>query len=431
MTEATTYTSTDLVPSIDGVSAAVPDAEFARLLGFPRGAEIDAQSRDVMAYVRERFAAVARPWAQARVMDIEELTACAIHLHDGPVLNCQPMARRLADARAHALVIVGVSAGPEVVDEIDHRWQSSKPDSSYFLDALSSCVVERLILSTGIHLCDWGEPLGMAALPHYSPGYVGWPLREQRILLQLLKDAEALPGPMEALETGMLRPRKSQLAMFGLTRHGDLLARQPDLCPCVDCSLSPCAYRRMPQRISEPKPRKKKSSTAGTPAPQQTGTVAPGPSPGADAYGYPQKALERWSRDCLTLESLRDGGLRARFQYSGSTCGGAGADIIFEFEVKLGSPSDAHRILEASCAAPIGDERYKRACAYVVDPAALAKRMRDFQPLVGQPLDDVLTWDPDLKMSGCMCSSLDQAHKWRVALQAIHFGIKQRGTAAA
>ena len=44
----------------------------------------------------------------------------------------------------------------------------------------------------------------------------------------------------------MLRPKKSLLAVFGLTRHIDRVRRLTDLVPCENCSFLTCQYRRSP-----------------------------------------------------------------------------------------------------------------------------------------------------------------------------------------
>ena len=72
----------------------------------------------------------------------------------------------------------------------------------------------------------------MAVLPHYSPGYPEWDIAEQAALLALLTASAApLPGPLEVLDSGMLRPKKSLLAVFGLTRHVERVPRLADLVP--------------------------------------------------------------------------------------------------------------------------------------------------------------------------------------------------------
>jgi hypothetical protein len=88
----------------------------------------------------------------------------------------------------------------------------------------------------------------MAALPHYSPGYSGWDMADQPKLWELIRQMKDrdFPGELQVMDTGMLRPKKSLLALFGLTRHLDKVRAFAKLVPCENCSLPGCQYRRAP-----------------------------------------------------------------------------------------------------------------------------------------------------------------------------------------
>jgi len=109
---------------------------------------------------------------------------------------------------------------------------------------LGSAVVERLTAMTGARLCAWADGPGMAVLPHYSPGYPGWDIAEQSRLLGLFQGAGTLPGNLQALESGALSPKKSLLAVFGLTRKTEGVRRLTEVVGCESCSLAACHYRR-------------------------------------------------------------------------------------------------------------------------------------------------------------------------------------------
>jgi len=89
-------------------------------------------------------------------------------------------------------------------------------------------------------------------LPHFSPGYSGWDIAEQPKLWNLFRQnsSGSLPGELEALESGMLRPEKSLLAVFGLTQDLEKARRFTRLIPCESCSLPNCRYRRAAYRRS-------------------------------------------------------------------------------------------------------------------------------------------------------------------------------------
>ena len=70
----------------------------------------------------------------------------------------------------------------------------------------------------------------MAVLPHSSPGYPDWDVAEQPRLLKLIKQtrSEQFPSRVDVFDSGMLRPKKTQLAVFGVTRHTERLQRLTD-----------------------------------------------------------------------------------------------------------------------------------------------------------------------------------------------------------
>ena len=94
----------------------------------------------------------------------------------------------------------------------------------------------------------------MAALPHFSPGYSGWDFAEQVPLWSLFQknfDGK-FPGELEVLDSGMLRPKKSLLAVIGLTRDLEKARRFQKLIPCENCFLPDCRYRRAPYQRTRP-----------------------------------------------------------------------------------------------------------------------------------------------------------------------------------
>jgi hypothetical protein len=93
------------------------------------------------------------------------------------------------------------------------------------------------------------------AEPHYSPGYSGWDVADQNKLFELIARGRAQPWPelLDVLPSGMLRPKKSLLAVFGLTDRGARAIAGPRPVPCARCSFSPCRYRRARYRPGAPR----------------------------------------------------------------------------------------------------------------------------------------------------------------------------------
>jgi hypothetical protein len=224
----------------------VEEAEYARLLGLPRGHVFEEPLAGLARWAREWYEENGRPWSCAREVERLEIVNGATRV-EGAELDSPPLTARLERAGATAAVVAAVGAGPEAESEAGRLWREGHPDRYFFLEIFASAVVEALLKRLAGGLCTWADEQGLDALPPYSPGYRGWPLTDQQALLDLIVGAgEPLPSPLEVLETGQLRPKKSQLALFGLAPRSDKTARLTELIPCTTCSYSPCRYRRAP-----------------------------------------------------------------------------------------------------------------------------------------------------------------------------------------
>ena len=193
---------------------AVQDAEFYRLLGYPRGRQPEGRAAELAAWAREWYAEHGRPWTHSRETQLPE--------------------------RAF---VVAVSAGPEIEEEAQRRWRDGIPDEYFFLEIYGSTVVEHLTTAAGARLCAWADPQGLAILPHWSPGYEGVDIARQAELLERL---QPLPDRLEVLPSGMLRPKKSQISVFPVVPKTASTRPLSELIPCSHCSYTPCQFRRVP-----------------------------------------------------------------------------------------------------------------------------------------------------------------------------------------
>ena len=237
---------TDLRPDV-----AVAEAEYTRLLGYPPVWALDGRAAELAGQARAWYARHGRPWVYVRQADTMEVSASSVRI-DGVAFTAGRLRTMLHRADAHQVVMVAVGAGPELEARAAGLWRDEKPDEYFFLDVYGAAVVEHLITAVGARLCEWAAQHALAVLPHDSPGYPGWNVGEQARLLELLTnthDGQAWSGALEALDSGALRPTKSQLAVFGLTRHADRLDGRGGTIPCVECPLEPCTYRRAPYGV--------------------------------------------------------------------------------------------------------------------------------------------------------------------------------------
>jgi len=240
-------TRSSVLPQNSFPQVGVLEAEYHRLLGYPRGAVLSERARELAGWARAWYRGNGQPWVYAREAAGIQLAGDVVRLEGAP-FRSRRLQALFEQAAAGGAVLVAASAGGALEMEAQRLWREEKPDEYFFLEVLGSAVVECLITTVGARLCDWAETRGMAVLPHDSPGYPDWDIGEQARLLDLLRQGgqQHLPGELETLESGALRPKKSQLAVFGLTKHTERVRRLTELSPCGNCSYTPCQFRRAP-----------------------------------------------------------------------------------------------------------------------------------------------------------------------------------------
>lgn len=405
----------------------VQPAEYQRLLGYPRDCVVEDRARELVGWARDWYARHGKPWVYARGLEALEITEAGVRL-DGVAFASPRLTRTLRDAGAHGAVAVAVGAGPELEAEAHKLWQEEKPDEYFFLEVYGSAIVEHLVTMTGARLCAWAENERLAVLPHYSPGYPEWAIDEQPRLLTLINRSrrQMPPVPVEVLESGMLRPKKSLLAVFGVTSHVERVRRLTDLVPCENCSFSTCQYRRSPYRRSpQPVDPELGAVTSAPDADTAPQTAAPDRD---GKYSVNARALERWSTERLSIDRRPDGTVDARFRYEGTTCTNMGRPLQFLYRVTLGPRDDGYPIRAQRCAPAVGDDGYTYMCRYLTNGNDLLADIDRETPLAGRPLNEVLTWSRPASAAGCYCERDSRQHKWGLVLETIHFALaRERG----
>jgi hypothetical protein len=409
----------------------VQESEYKRLLGYPRRHPLEGRAREIADTTRQWYAEHGRPWIYARQTEALELSPGQIDI-GGTGFSSSALLEQFQTAQVHSAVLVAVSAGPECEEEARRLWQEGKPDEYFFMEMFGSAVVEHLVTITNGRLCAWADANGMVALPHYSPGYTGWDVSDQTRLWNLIRQETGgkLAGHLDVLDTGMLRPKKSLLAVIGLTHHLDKVRSHAKLVPCENCALPGCQYRRAPYAHFPPQI-------------EGVGRLQPGsvedssPSNGDAAalnhhasYSINGKALRKWSQERLQLSSLRDGSVEARFRYEGTTCSNMGRPLEFDYLVRLAPGHDRYKIVAASCLPAPGDTGHTSQCEYLKDAASFMRAIADEKPLLGRPLNDVLAWQRAYSPSGCYCDADRRAHKWGLVFEVIHYALVEREKAA-
>ncbi len=392
----------------------VQDVEYHRLLGYPRGHELTGRALELAGWARRWFSEHGRPWIYLREVELQfapDRLAIA-----GTRLSSTQLHDHLTQAEATRAMVVAVSAGRAAEEYARELWEAGKPDEYFFLEIFASAVVERIVATTSGRICDLAERDGLLAVPHYSPGYSGWDVADQNKLFDLITRGakESFPEKIEVLSSGMLRPKKSLLGVFGLTARSSRALEASRATPCANCAFSPCRYRRAPYRHA-----------GDGSAASQTDTASPSSAP---HYSVNPRALAKWARERVRLESQADGSFVASFRFDGTTCSNMGQPFAFDYTVTLGSAAEAHLVRETHCRPAPDDEGHKKMCSYLRDAPAIMQAIATEKPLLGRPLADVLGWTRTSAPAGCHCDAASRRHKWGLALEAIHFALAQRAT---
>jgi hypothetical protein len=343
-------------------------------MGVPSAADLERAVPGLAERARAHLAACADPYTFCHTIEIDAIEGDTVRLAGGTELESSGLARRLATVKAHALTAVAWTVGSGVDDAVTRLWAAGLYDESYALDAMAAALVEQMRTMECARLC--------GALAPYSPGYDGWPLENQIVLYDMLAAVGGKPftDRVSCLDSGMLLPKKSQLAVVGLTHFPALVPQAASA--CNTCTLPRCEYRRS---------------------------------------DYPVKALERWSRELLKLDGRDDGGIDAHFHFEGSTC--SGIPLAIDFEVQLERNHGQWWIAGGRYRPAPCDRGCERMCR-------AADQEGRTQPLVGEPLAAALTWNPQVNPAGCICGREQLDHKWRIAYHTIAFALEKYETPA-
>ncbi len=204
-----------MIPAhLDPPSVDVPPGRFARHLGLPGGGTHLGRWADLFDLARRWCRSYMKPWRGLRCVSIVGISGRTVTLETGHELDSPRLAEILQSARASHLAVLALSAGHSIDDEIRRRWGAGRPDLAMALHAFAAGWVEEWREREADRLRRALAPQGLRVLSYLSPGYEGWPLTDQTKLLALVS---TLGGPIEALDSGFLRPVRSTLAAFGLT----------------------------------------------------------------------------------------------------------------------------------------------------------------------------------------------------------------------
>lgn len=398
----------------------VLESEYTRLLGYPIGRVLEGRAGELADEARNWYSENGSPWIYARSLSDFELEEGRVVLQ-GQTFHSPHLFKTLKEGEAESIILVAVGAGEEIVERAGALWTEGKPDEYFFAETYGSAVVEQLVVLAGSMLCNWAEDIGLMVLPHYSPGYDDWDISEQNALLGLIKvgACDGFEAELSVLDSGMLTPKKSMLAVFGITAKVSEALKINRLVPCQNCSLPACNYRRKPYFLDTMKD-------------LETGTMSANPSENKIGilnleakYSISPRALRKWVESRLELLPVEGGGYDAVFTYDGTTCSNMGHPLRYLYRISVGRRETGYLVLDASCGPDGTQEGHLRQCEYLKYGDTFLKEIEEERPLVGEPLDAVLNWRHPSSPAGCFCEASSRNHKWTIAYEVLHYALAQ------
>lgn len=145
-------------------------------------------------------------------------------------LNSEQITAYLEQARI--ILMAAVTIGPAIEEEIDKRFLNQDVTGGIVLDSAAAVATGQLLDQLTAHINEICEPKGYKILWRISPGTADWPIGQQTEL------ANAAGGGQIGLAVtagGMLSPRKTLTALFGLIQTEDSCGGS-----CASCSMSGC-----------------------------------------------------------------------------------------------------------------------------------------------------------------------------------------------
>lgn len=188
----------------------VRDEDFKRFLRFPPRREFPSPLEENAAWARSWFAANAKPWYCIHAV------SSGVTVEGGLTIDGEEIEHGLPESDGGSpafAAIIAASAGGETEREARRRWDTGEPDRYFFLECYASAAVEALLAEARRDL--WTRRAGSAPgeWTGGSPGFRGWPVRDNGRLVRILTRNGSLPDQLSALDSGMLVPKKSRIEL--------------------------------------------------------------------------------------------------------------------------------------------------------------------------------------------------------------------------
>ncbi|HEX2867344.1 MAG TPA: vitamin B12 dependent-methionine synthase activation domain-containing protein [Ignavibacteriales bacterium] len=169
---------------------------------------------DVCRGVFLKYTGILKPVLRYRLLEIigKDAGKMSITFNDGSALSGKGIFRLLKHSERAAAY--AITLGDEI-DKHIHGLEEEDFLESYLLNAASSAVIEALQLKLHDIIGTRAQAEGFQLTKRFSPGYAGWDLSEQGILIPMLHGSEI---GIALTESFLMLPMKSVSGIYGFNR---------------------------------------------------------------------------------------------------------------------------------------------------------------------------------------------------------------------
>ena len=188
------------------------------ILRFQRYRNID----DVAPPIRQaavEMLALAEKLADPRVVfvrrRIERVDGEQLALDGGPIFHGRCFATHLSQAREAICFLA--TLGPALDERVSEMAEEGGLLEALFLDTAGWLAIEEALRTFRAHLAGRVRPDRLRLSPRLGPGYLDWPLAEQK---RFFSAFDGGPVPVTLSEYCVMTPQKSLSGLFGLIPTG-------------------------------------------------------------------------------------------------------------------------------------------------------------------------------------------------------------------
>jgi hypothetical protein len=192
---------------------------------------------DMVSRVVEEAEVLAKPRAIYREFPVARLDTESVTLENGIELSIGRKISSLWEG-SRALGIALYTLGPELEHRVSALMQQGEQMQALNLDIAGTIALGIVGFQVQHMACERLSAEGVEAGPWLNPGYLDWPLTDQRLIFSLLP-AESIGVALN--DSCMMVPRKSVTICAGIGVSGSSAGFNR----CRHCGVAKCQFRRL------------------------------------------------------------------------------------------------------------------------------------------------------------------------------------------